>query len=1098
MTENTDNKKDMDQQTRRQQILDAVAHFDHVLPGQAPIKDFVHHNTLHGYQHLAFPDALKAAHELTGNYGYETEENFREYFKRERITENDLNKVIANDTDLQATDSFTKTNKQTLNYTDLYRSALINPLKSVTGCQLNWHIEELHALDNFQPDVTSQAREKLLQASNKNETDTINELWDSCLKALDLEHFYFHPEELIDLDTEQAEELLTKLSDEEPQDSSEPSLLHLQVHKESRNLLGQLLRTVGHDKTITGLLEALSGKNILEDVRPVLQRHLANYLDQGMSAWHSVDRNKGFFTAWRSSAADELSWIFDQMPEWHDAIYSLPDTALDTIIDELNKLGIPESHWTSYLERVALEIPGWSGLYMWRHLNPGYDDSEYPVDMIDYLAVRLVLERLFAQKLCRELWQIEANLDVIRWYFRRRRSEFYVRYILFNSRLPEYLVSLIQRQAQRSLIDHTDYQPWKHISDMIFSWRNSYMGDQHKGYTVFDHGWKLFRLAQHMSLCAADIENLNKDQIKNVFSCLKKLSNEKRGFLWLQAYEHHYREQLFNAVVKNENRGRWKKPGKRPQAQITFCMDDREEGIRRHLEEHNPDIETLGAAGFFGVAIKWQGLDDEKTSLLCPVVVDPVHLLKEKEGDDQQQQSQTRKSRRSLRIKFKDIIHQETRRNIFTPLLVALFAPMAFLSLLGKTFTFRASGRLLESIRDIFDTPVHTHVEINTDKPVPDATPENNQLGYTDEEQADRIKGFLCTVGLNKQLAPFVVMMGHGSMSTNNPHLSAYDCGACSGRHGGPNARIFAAIANRPEIRQLLKQRGINIPDDTWILGAEHNTCDEVISWYDEDKIPENMQQAFAKLKTELTYATKKSAHERCRRLASAPNKPSLKKALNHIIGRAYDYSQARPELGHATNAAAFIGRRSISQGAFFDRRVFLISYDPTQDDDEGHIIETILLNAGPVGAGINLEYYFSTVNNDRYGSGSKITHNVTGLFAVMDGTSSDLKTGLPKQMIEIHEAMRLQVLVEAKVEVLTKIYQRQPALQELVGLGWLLLSAKDPDSEEISVFDPTQGFIPWQGEDQNIPMVDDSTEWYDGHHMPLTPAFIKQETPNA
>ena len=171
-------------------------------------------------------------------------------------------------------------------------------------------------------------------------------------------------------------------------------------------------------------------------------------------------------------------------------------------------------------------------------------------------------------------------------------------------------------------------------------------------------------------------------------------------------------------------------------------------------------------------------------------------------------------------------------------------------------------------------------------------------------------------------------------------------------------------------------------------------------------------------------------------------------------MARANDFSQARPELGHATNAAAFIGRRSMSQGAFFDRRVFLISYDPNQDP-EGTVLEAILLAAGPVGAGINLEYYFSTVNNERYGCGTKITHNVTGLFGIMEGTSSDLRTGLPKQMIEIHEAMRLQVVVEASIEVLTRIYQRQPPLQELIGNGWLLLSAKDPDSGAIHVFTP-------------------------------------------
>jgi uncharacterized protein YbcC (UPF0753/DUF2309 family) len=66
----------------------------------------------------------------------------------------------------------------------------------------------------------------------------------------------------------------------------------------------------------------------------------------------------------------------------------------------------------------------------------------------------------------------------------------------------------------------------------------------------------------------------------------------------------------------------------------------------------------------------------------------------------------------------------------------------------------------------------------------------------------------------------------------------------------------------------------------------------------------------------------------------------------------------------------------------------------------------------------------------------------MTGFLGVMEGASSDLRTGLPRQMIEIHEAMRLQVIVEAKTDILTEIYKRQPPLQELIGKGWLLLSA--------------------------------------------------------
>ena len=295
-----------------------------------------------------------------------------------------------------------------------------------------------------------------------------------------------------------------------------------------------------------------------------------------------------------------------------------------------------------------------------------------------------------------------------------------------------------------------------------------------------------------------------------------------------------------------------------------------------------------------------------------------------------------------------------------------------------------------------------------------------------------------------------------------------------------------------PEIRKLVAERGINIPPDTWFIGAEHNTCNEEIIWYDLKDVPAERKPALTKLMGELGHAQRMSAHERCRRLASAPRNPTPEKALKHIEERATDFSQARPELGHATNAAAVVGRRSVTQGAFFDRRVFLISYDPTQDP-EGKVLEGILLAVGPVGAGINLEYYFSTVNNERFGCGTKVPHNVVGMFAVMEGAASDLRTGLPRQMIEIHEAVRLQILVEARTSILEQIYARQPSLQELIAGGWVLLSAKDPDTGEIFIFERGVGFIPWQAEPVDLPVRKNSPDYYRGHTLPLPPALIRQ-----
>lgn len=111
-----------------------------------------------------------------------------------------------------------------------------------------------------------------------------------------------------------------------------------------------------------------------------------------------------------------------------------------------------------------------------------------------------------------------------------------------------------------------------------------------------------------------------------------------------------------------------------------------------------------------------------------------------------------------------------------------------------------------------------------------------------------------------------------------------------------------------------------------------------------------------------------------------------------------------------------------------------------------------------------------------------------------MDGGNSDLRTGLPRQMIEIHEPMRLQVIIEASCEVLTAIVSRQPGLQELILNEWILVTAVDPDSGELFEFIPERGFERWQGDASQAGEIDTvaiSKDWYAGHREPLDPVLI-------
>ena len=341
--------------------------------------------------------------------------------------------------------------------------------------------------------------------------------------------------------------------------------------------------------------------------------------------------------------------------------------------------------------------------------------------------------------------------------------------------------------------------------------------------------------------------------------------------------------------------------------------------------------------------------------------------------------------------------------------------------------------------------------------------------GFKVDERVARVATVLENIGLVDNFSRLIFVLGHGSTTLNNPHKSAYDCGACGGRQGGPNARVVAHMANDPEVRAGLRERGIVIPEDTLFVGGQHDTCNDAITLFETDAHPGQSPRA---VHASARPARRSARQERPGALPTPVLGPAQRlarcKSLRHVEARSEHLAEPRPEFGHATNAVAIIGRRAVSRGLFLDRRAFLLSYDPTIDPN-GTILERTLAAATPVGAGINLEYYFSHVDNERYGAGSKLPHNVTGLVGVMTGHASDLRTGLPRQMIEIHEPVRLLVIVEATPERLLEIAGRQAEVRELVVNRWVQLVSLDPDSGAMHVF-TDQGFVPYTPNPVELP----------------------------
>jgi hypothetical protein len=259
-----------------------------------------------------------------------------------------------------------------------------------------------------------------------------------------------------------------------------------------------------------------------------------------------------------------------------------------------------------------------------------------------------------------------------------------------------------------------------------------------------------------------------------------------------------------------------------------------------------------------------------------------------------------------------------------------------------------------------------------------------------------------------------------------------------------------------------------------------HNTCNETVTFSDLNQIPPSHRDEFKRAQQSIEAACDRNAHERCRRFMSAPLTLSFHAARQHVEGRSEDLAQTRPELGHATNALTIVGRREWTRGLFLDRRAFLTSYDPTQDDAEQGILTRILQAVFPVCAGINLEYYFSKVDNSGFGSGTKLPHNLAALLGVMDGAASDLRTGLPWQMVEIHEPVRSLFIIETTPEAMLRIMDRNEGIGRLCRNGWVQLAVLHPETRQVSVFHEG-AFEPYEAQASTLPKAVSSVDWYRG-----------------
>jgi uncharacterized protein YbcC (UPF0753/DUF2309 family) len=472
-----------------------------------------------------------------------------------------------------------------------------------------------------------------------------------------------------------------------------------------------------------------------------------------------------------------------------------------------------------------------------------------------------------------------------------------------------------------------------------------------------------------------------------------------------------------------------------------------------------PGAETIGFAGFFGFPIEYVPFGRTRGAAHCPVLLKPAFTVCEAvQGATPAEEGGLHALRR---------LRQRAER-----------AWKGFKRSAVSSFTHVETAGLLFGAKIASDSLGLTRIVAHPRDAALDAATAA-RLGPRIEarEEAGRLTGFddaqrlamaeavlkgmsLASLGAGTTFARLVLLAGHGSTTVNNPHAAGLDCGACGGQTGEANARIAAAILNDPAVRTGLAGKGIQIPADTWFLPALHDTTTDAVTIFGEEAVPPGHATDLARLKDALARAGALARMERAVLLG-------LDASMDvdaRITARSRDWSEVRPEWGLAGNAAFIAAPREVTRGLALGGRAFLHDYDAAQDDS-GAVLELIMTAPLVVASWINLQYFGSTVNNDAFGSGNKVLHNVIGQLGVLEGNAGDLRAGLPWQSVHdgdrfVHEPLRLSVFIAAPEAAMEAVMAKHQGVRDLVENGWLHLHSLAEEGRVIRRRVPGGGWV--------------------------------------
>ncbi len=462
-----------------------------------------------------------------------------------------------------------------------------------------------------------------------------------------------------------------------------------------------------------------------------------------------------------------------------------------------------------------------------------------------------------------------------------------------------------------------------------------------------------------------------------------------------------------------------------PTAQAVFCIDVRSEVLRRALERVAPEVKTLGFAGFFGLPITYEPLAGAGRAQL-PGLLAPRLVVQDRGAP---RDAAVAGAARSL---------ADTRAwRTLGRVPASIFSFVEATGLASVVPLVRDALALGRRHGDALRAP-STGWALRPE--LVRAADGVEPLGVG--ARVSLAASILRAMGLTTGFAPLLVLVGHGASTENNPLAAGLHCGACGGQTGEVNARALAALLADPTVRAGLAAEGIHL-GATHVVAALHDTTTDDVTLHDLDDVPASLARSVERLAAQFAHAGRLARRERAGALGLGDETDAAIHRATLVRGR--DWSEVRPEWGLAGNAAFIVAPRSRTRHIDLGGRAFLHEYRWEQDAGFA-TLEQILTAPMVVTHWINMQYFASTVDPHRYGSGNKALHNVVGgRVGVMEGAGGDLRIGLARQSLHdgqhwMHEPLRLSVFVEAPAAAIDAILDRHATVRELVEHRWLSL----------------------------------------------------------